>query len=192
MSVAAPRNQWETRHVGVQARAEVDGRTIHGYAIVFNVLSLDLGGFRERILPEAVDRTIRDGVDVRAYFDHDSSKVLGRRSAGTLTMRKDGYGLRVEIDPPDTTVAKDLIASIRRGDITGMSFRFRTFEDDWHMEDAMPVRDVTDMEIGEVSIVSEPAYPQTDAAVRSLQIFQHTLDTRSRELFEYRLRAAGL
>ena len=157
---------------------------IRGYAIVFNKLSLDLGGFRERILPEAVQRTLNEGLDVRALVDHDSSKIIGRTRAGTLVLKKDGRGLGVVIDPPNTSVGRDLMVSVDRGDVSGMSFSFRTLEDDWHMEDGVPIREVLDMTIREVSVVTFPAYPDTDVQVakRSLSEFQagrpqkHTLD----------------
>lgn len=176
MSVAASKQPWETRHIGFEGRAEVsEDKRIRGYAIVFGVKSLDLGGFREVIRPSAVDRTLREGLDVRAYIDHDSGKVLGRTSAGTLRLHKDGHGLRVEISPPNTTMAKDLMVSIKRGDISGMSFRFRALDDEWHMEDGEPVREVIDSIIGEVSVVAEPAYEDTSVAVRSLREFQATI-----------------
>src|SRR5687768_14186230 len=64
-----------------------DDRLIRGHPVVTNVLSENLGGFRERILPEALNRSLK--ADVRALIDHDTSKVLGRTTAGTLTLRKD-------------------------------------------------------------------------------------------------------
>lgn len=159
----------ERRSVVGSVRVDVSTeRRIKGYAIVFDALSLDLGGFRERILPEAVNRTLREGLDVRALVDHDSSKIIGRVTAGTLSLAKDKTGLRVMIDPPQTTVAADLLESIQRGDITGMSFAFRTLEDDWHIEEGEPIREVKDMLIREVSIVSFPAYEDTSVALRSL------------------------
>lgn len=176
------RDPIERRALGGELRVAPDdpaGRRLRGYAIVFNTLSVDLGGFRERILPQAVQRPLREGADVRALVDHDASKVLGRTTVGTLRLRADARGLLAEIDPPDTTIARDLIESVRRGDISGMSFAFRVPNEPpeaWGREDGQVIRTVSDMELYEVSVVSFPAYPVTDVTVaqRSLRAFMET------------------
>jgi len=184
VATATP-STWETRSVGVAYRAEVtDDKRLHGFPIVFYTLSEDFGGFRERILPTAVDRTLREALDVRAYFDHQTSKVLGRVRAGTLRLTKEAHGLRMDNDP-DTSQQwiRDLMKSIKRGDITGMSFRFRDLtpqELRWNFEDDEVIREVHDMIVGEVSIVSEPAYPSTEVAVRSLETFRQDQAPRRR------------
>lgn len=155
-----------------RAEASENGKRIRGYAIVFDSRSVDLGGFYEFIAPEAVDRTLNEGLDVRALVDHDSGKVIGRTRAGTLTLRKDARGLRIEVEPDtDISYANDIMRAVARGDVSGMSFGFRALADEWNYDDKTPVRTVTDMRISEVSIVTFPAYQATDVAVaqRSLQ-----------------------
>jgi HK97 family phage prohead protease len=169
MPVVSPEG-FERRMAVGSIRMDVgQGRRIKGYSIVFDSLSEDLGGFKERIMPAAVNRTLREGLDVRALVDHDSAKILGRITAGTLRIAKDQTGLRADIEPPNTSYSNDLIESISRGDVTGMSFAFRTLEDEWHIEDGEPVREVLDMIIREVSVVTFPAYPETSVAMRSLR-----------------------
>jgi Escherichia/Staphylococcus phage prohead protease len=150
-----------------ELRIETRGlaRVIRGYAIVFQRLSENLGFFREQIAPEAVDRTLKEGVDLRALVNHDGLP-LGRMSAGTLRVEKDIHGLLVEIDPP--AWAEHVTESIKRRDVTGMSFAFRTLKDAWDESTDPPTRTVTDMLMREVSVVTLPAYPQTDVAMRSL------------------------
>ena len=156
----------------LERRAATDitiaGRRITGYAVVFNSPSGDLGGFYEEIRPEAVDRTLRDRLDGRALVDHDASKVLGRTTAGTLRLAKDARGLRVEIDPPDTTAGRDIVELVQRGDVTGMSFSFRVVRphgERFERRDGEPVRIITDMAITDVSVVTYPAYVATDVQV---------------------------
>lgn len=195
MSGKLPPADLERRLLGEVRVDLTDDRKIRGYAIVFNSDSVDLGGFKERILPEAVDRTLREALDVRALVDHDPSKIIGRTKAGTLLLEKKSKGLRVEIDPPNTTVARDILESVSRGDVSGMSFGFRTLEDDWHMEDGQPMREILDMRIFDVSIVSFPAYPATDVQVaqRSLQAFQARQPGRSIDFLRklHRTKLAG-
>jgi HK97 family phage prohead protease len=145
-----------------------DGTAIVGRAIVFDTLSEDLGGFREIIESSAVDRTFAEQIDVRALVDHDPAKIIGRVKAGTLILEKRSDGLHVRITPPDTTAGRDILESVRRGDIDGMSFTFgviRPGGERFEQRQAGLVRIISDMRIVEVSPVTFPAYAATDASV---------------------------
>lgn len=159
---------------GLAVEQRDDGvRRIVGHAAIFNSLSEDLGGFREKIAPGAFAEAIgRD--DVRALWNHDANFVLGRVRAGTLTMREDERGLAVEIDPPDTQWARDLLVSMARGDVTQMSFGFRVERggQTWEKTDTGSVRTITRASLFDVSPVTYPAYTDTDVAVRSLAQWQ--------------------
>jgi HK97 family phage prohead protease len=150
-------------------------KKIAGYASVFNSPSVDLGGFREIVKPGAFDRNFGPNgptADVRALVDHDPSKILGRTKSGTLSLSVRSKGLYVEIDPPDTQVARDLMKTIERGDVDAMSFGFRTHGDKWGKKDGETIRELTDVELFDVSAVTFPAYPDTQVALRSLDLFQ--------------------
>jgi len=159
----------ERRVFPIELRAKDDGsNTIFGYASVFDQWSEDLGGFKERVRPGAFTKTIEES-DVRALFNHDPNYVLGRNKAGTLKLEEDKKGLAIEVDPPDTQWARDLTTSIKRGDITQMSFGFQTVKDEWDNEDKSAVtRDLVEVRLYDVSPVTYPAYPQTTVAVRDL------------------------
>lgn len=139
-------------------------RVIRGHAAVFNLRSGDLGGFREVIAPGAFARSIRED-DIRALFNHDAGVILGRNRAGTLRLREDTRGLLTEIEPPDTQAARDVMALIERGDVSQMSFAFRTRKDEWKIEDGITVRTLRDVQVYDVSPVTFPAYPDTDVSV---------------------------
>jgi len=152
--------------------------------IVFNVKSQVLyeprwGHFREVILPEAVDRTMRSAGLVKALWNHNSDIVLGSTRAGTLTLRKTSAGLDMTIRPPSWAAPQ--VETVQRGDVDGMSFSFRVLdggeeklgEDD----DGVPIRGITDMSFSEVSVVTFPAYLQTTVSVsqRSLEFFRTSM-----------------
>lgn len=151
---------------GLQSRG-AGGRTIRGYAALFNSLSEDLGGFREKIAPGAFARAIKEKQDVRALFNHDGNLILGRTKAGTLRLKEDRQGLAVEIDLPDSVFGKDLYASIERGDVSQMSFAFRARKDQWDLVNGESIRTLIDVDIFDVSPVVYPAYSSTVIGVRS-------------------------
>jgi uncharacterized protein len=140
-----------------------------GWASKFNAPSLDLGGFVETVRPGAFARSLRAGTDVLGLIDHDRAMIIGRRSAGTLAIGEDAQGLHVEITPPDTQPARDVIANIRAGNLKAMSFAFRVPPggDQWHLQESPPRRELLDVDLVEVSIVSMPAYTTTSIALRS-------------------------
>ena len=146
---------------------------ISGHAAVFDKLSQDLGGFREKIAPGAFRSSIKG--DVRALFNHNPDFILGRTKTGTLSLEEDRKGLAVDITPPDTDMGRSVVEAVRRGDISQMSFGFRTIKDEWHTDQAgKTVRTLHEVELFDVSPVTFAAYPQTDVSVakRSLEAWQ--------------------
>jgi len=167
--------------------AEGSAPKIYGHAAIFNSLSEDLGGFREQIAPGAFAKTL-DSADIRALFNHDSNIVLGRNKSGTLRLKEDETGLAIEIDPPDTQAARDLIVSMKRGDISQMSFGFRTIADNWAKVNDTWVRTLLEIDLFDVSPVTYPAYISTDVAVRSMQSATKQDDFYSTNLMKMKLK----
>ena len=166
---------------------------LRGHAAVFNSLSLDLGGFKEKIAPGAFSNTLDD--DVRALLNHNWDVLFGRTTAGTLRLAEDRIGLAFEIDPPGTQVARDTVALIERGDLTSMSFGFIAGEDLWEKVGGEVIRTLITIDtLYDVSVVTMPAYPQTDIAVMRARRAQ--LATRAErgqhDLRRRRLRLAEL
>jgi HK97 family phage prohead protease len=173
----------ETRHL-VDAALRVESPAaggaaagppkIVGYAVVYGALSLPMVDrttgvrFRERFRAGAFARAA-DSADVRALVNHDQALILGRTTSGTLRLAEDEHGLRVEIDPPDTQAGRDTAESLRRGDLSGMSLRFYYLEDAWDTSGEVAVREVIEADLDEISICAFPAYPDTSAALRSLE-----------------------
>jgi HK97 family phage prohead protease len=98
----------------------VDGRPrqVTGYALTWNTMSTDRGGFKVRLLPGSATFT----TPTRALYDHDFAQHLASTDNGTLRLFPDDVGVRVEIDLPDTQLGRDVGELVRRRDIKGMSF----------------------------------------------------------------------
>lgn len=164
------RRAFEVQEFRVERR-DGEAPKIIGHAAVFNQLSEDLGGFREQVAAGAFVEAI-EGDDVRALWNHDPNFVLGRNRSKTLALKEDSRGLAIEITPPDTQWARDLLVSMERGDVSQMSFGFsvRPNGQNWGKDDeGRYIRTLTKVRLFDVSPVTFPAYPQTDVAVRSLQ-----------------------
>jgi HK97 family phage prohead protease len=161
----------ETRTLSAQVelRATESG-TLEGYAAVYGT-EADLGYYRETIMPGAFSRAISEMQDVRALMNHDPNFVLGRTASGTLALEEDATGLRVTITPPDTQWARDLRVSIARGDISQMSFGFIAVREDWdHQSPIMPLRQLRDLDLFDVSVVTYPAYADTSISARAARL----------------------
>ena len=165
----------EVRHVDYEVIAETraDGAgtklILRGYAAVFDRLSLNLGGFREKIAVGAFDKVMDN--DVRAVFNHDINMILGRSSAGTLRLTTDDEGLAYEIDLPNTSYARDLHESVTRGDIKENSFKFAVMRDSWSYDEETggEIRTIEEVaRLMDVGPVSFPAYPDATIAIRSM------------------------
>lgn len=178
MTIKTTETETRSLVMPVEHRQSGDTVTVAGYAAVFNS-EADFGGyFREVIAPGAFAATLKTA-DVRAYFDHDRGRVLGRKSAGTLRLHEDERGLAVEIDLPDTTDGRDVQTLIKRGDVSGMSFGFIVRKQQWDETVEPPLRTLQQIELREVSIVSEPAYDDTSIALRSLEHLRDERQSRS-------------
>lgn len=146
---------------------------VEGYALRFNTLSNDLGGFVETISPQALEDA--DLSDVRCLIDHDPSKVLGRTTSETLSLKVDDEGLYFRCRLPDTSYSRDLYENIRLGNINQCSFGFVLDEDGDTVErrdDGLFKRTLNRIRsLFDVSVVTYPAYNDTDVApaLRSIE-----------------------
>ena len=139
-----------------------------GHAAVFNQPEELWDDYIEVIEPGAFTKSISRGDDVRALFNHDCNFVLGRTTNGTLKLSEDDIGLFTEIDPPNTTQARDILELIRRGDISQMSYAFYVTGERNEKVDSKRIRTITSIDLVDVSPVTYPAFPTTDIGLRSL------------------------
>lgn len=143
------------------------GRRLEGYAAVFGVVAR-IGRFAETVLPGAFRATLASGRDVLALADHDPARLLARTSSGSLRLAEDTRGLHFELDLPDTSLGRDMLAMAERRDLGGMSFGFKVSPDGGESWPTSSVRELRSVELIEISVVQAfPAYSQTSVSARS-------------------------
>ena len=169
----------------LKAHSDDDGpKVISGYALKFGTRSHNLGGFIEMIDKRALDQT--DMSDVRALIDHDPSKILGRTSAGTLKLEVDDIGLRFDVTLPNTQYASDLYENLRVGNISNCSFGFMLGKDGdsftRDQETGLPLRSLRNIsKLTDVSVVTYPAYEDTDVTIAKRNLQQYEERNRNPE-----------
>ena len=159
-----------------ELRADGDGLSLSGYAALYGVPSLPIpggprGAFTETIRSGAFADTLSRKPDVTLRYQHNlTSLPLARTKSGTMSLAEDERGLRVSASLPDNEIGRPVRDSIRRGDISGMSFRFRVPSkagEKWNADYSQ--RELLAIQLGaEVSVVDFPAYPDTSVFVRHL------------------------
>ena len=157
----------ETRSIAytnLELRALDDGNTLVGYAAVFDSPSEPMP-YTEYVRRGAFSKTLNDGADVRLLIDHEGVP-LARTKSGTLSLEEDERGLRVEaeLDPENPDAAR-LLSAMRRGDLSQMSFAFKTVKDSYNEDRS--VRELKEVKLFDVSIVTFPAYEDTVAELRT-------------------------
>jgi hypothetical protein len=152
----------------------IGDRAIEGYGIVFQKWSLDLGGFREIILPEAMEGVL-DRSDVLALLNHDISRgILARytKGKGSMGLRITETGVRYNFNAPKYSLGDEVLEGVERGDIRASSFAFTVAPggEQWEKnEDGTWNRTIKAFDkIFDMSMVYSPAYTDTTVAKRSL------------------------
>lgn len=160
------------RRASPGAPTTTDEHAILGYASVFSSLSQDLGGFRERVLPGAFDKSLRDRIDVVARAHHDSAYHLGRVSTGRLKLSVDSRGLRYECQVPNTQAGRDVWELVQLGEIKESSFAFYVDREGQRWlprgEDGLPIRELVNVVLVDVAPVVSGAYSSTVVGARTL------------------------
>ena len=150
-------------------------RIIEGYAIVFNELSEDLGGFREMIMPEAVTEELINKSDIFYLYNHNNDSIPLARSnhgVGSLELTIDDKGLKYRFNCLNT----EFYQLVQRGDLDKSSFAFSLPNDGsgeiWEKSSEYNyIRKITKIEqLFDCSAVLVPAYSATELYARNLNI----------------------
>lgn len=166
------KREWtrEMRTVSSDFQTREDGESliIEGYFSVFNSNYEIAPGMTESIAPGAFTNALSEDSDVRALTNHDTTLVLGRTKARTLSLREDDKGLwgSIEINPKDRD-AVNTYERVKRGDVDQCSFGFDIVSEvTEHREDGSIHWEIQDVRLYEVSVCTFPAYDQTSVAAR--------------------------
>ncbi|HPI82206.1 MAG TPA: HK97 family phage prohead protease [Candidatus Paceibacterota bacterium] len=176
-------NNIETRFFGnedIELRSEESNgrRFITGYAAKYGVRS-KLISEKNQVFYETLNRGSfddvlqREDLDVKLLFNHDKNKILGRypESLEIFTDEK-GLGFRAEI-PMEVSYASDVYNLVKRGILKGNSFAFRCDPNDCNWgkdESGIRTREINKISgLYDVSVVVDPAYPNTEVAARSIE-----------------------
>jgi len=164
----------EKRCVNKEIRTITDDngdKYVEGYALVFNSLSDDLGGFREMILPEAINEEFIRGSDIFCYINHNENNGILARSrygVGSLKLSIDDRGLKYRFKLGKSYHHQQLAEYLERGEIIASSFAFTVQKDEWEKDGDTYIRKIYRFDkIYDVSPVFESAYKATEVALRS-------------------------
>lgn len=141
---------------------------IEGYALIFNVLSKDVGGYKEIVKPGALDGV--DISDVKCLINHADEYVIGRTQAETLELSVDEKGLKFKCSLPNTSYARDIYENIKVGNVNQCSFHCWFPEDgtgiEWSVSKGEYIRTITKISgLIDVSVVTTPAYKEAGVLV---------------------------
>lgn len=166
------------KEIRLNNNISTDSRKVSGYAVVFNSLSEDLGGFREIILPSAITEETIKNSDIIFLLDHKQDRGILARSTkgeGSLRLSVDDKGLYFEFEAPNTALGDELLEGLKRHDYSKCSFAFVVGEDEYKKDNnGNVIRTIKSIrQLYDCSVVVNPAYEETSVTVdeRGLQKF---------------------
>lgn len=179
----------------IEIRTIEDSRKIEGVSIVFNALSNDLGGFRELIIPEAIEGVIEQS-DIFFLYNHTSDRgFLARSKFGIGSLKTDVRedGVYFSFDAPKTALGDEVLEYLKRGDVNQCSFAFAVDTDMWEKQaDGTYIRTITKFKkLYDMSLVDNPAYSQTSACARFAEIKEEERIANEKAMKEAEERAAA-
>jgi HK97 family phage major capsid protein/HK97 family phage prohead protease len=145
-----------------------------------------LGGFTERILPEAVSLDLLNSSDIKVYLEHDKQRGILARSKqgnGSLKYSIDDLGVMYEFEAPNTQLGNEVLEGLNRGDYDESSFAFTVKRDSWETKGGKYYRTIHEIErMYDFSIVADGAYSETYVSVakRSLSDYIAGIDMEVR------------
>ena len=126
-----------------------DGWEVAGYASTW---ARDLGN--DVVQPGAFKQTLDSGARVRFLYAHDAASVLGR----PLSLKEDATGLHGVFKISKTRLGHDVHTLLQDGSLDSFSIGF--LAKDFDYDEKAGVRNLKQIDLLEVSVVSLPMQPQ--------------------------------
>ena len=139
-----------------------------------------IGQFIERICKGAFQKALKRNDDVHILLNHDWSRDLGSTKKGNLELEEDSIGLKARACITD----KDVIQKARNGDLVGWSFGFTDREVENSTEKGMPLREVKDLDLYEVSILDRSKIPAYDGTVITARSENNDMQFRGEDFID--------
>ena len=140
------------------------------------------GLFIEKIEKGAFKRALNRGIDIHFLAEHDKNKILASTRNGSLTLTEDSKGLLMRATISKTSYGKDYYELIKDGILRNMSFGFNVIEDSWKQgKNGTLERSIKDLNLFEVSVVTNPAYPQSNLSARGMDLVEEVEVTEIKE-----------
>jgi HK97 family phage prohead protease len=164
--------------------AEKEGKKHIEGIIPYDSRSVPIWGVTEIIGRTAFNKTLKDNREVRAFWNHNDSFVLGNTKSGTLELEDSEEGLICRCELPNTSYANDLYEIVSRGDVRTMSFGFRPVK--WLDDEGGKVRTLKEVQLDEVSYgVTYAAYQETNSQTYMRGFMKRKIDIeRINEILE--------
>ena len=153
----------------MRANGEEDP-VVEGYGILYDSEIELFPKFFEKIGRGAFTKSLNKREVIKSYFNHDSDKVLSTTGSDpALTLREDERGVFFSSPIPPTSYGNDLKINLKRKNVAGSSFAFTVDKQDWEerKEDGSIHRTILEGTIYEIGPVTDPAYVQTGATLKS-------------------------
>jgi HK97 family phage prohead protease len=172
----------------MDVKVDKEKRIIQGRAVVYNSMSNELrtsngDKFKEIIQPGALSNSLANN-DILAFKEHNPEMLLGRKSAGTLMLEDRNDGLYVSINIPETSYGEDTLVSAMRGDLKGFSFGFNSPKARSYSKSGEKIREISSLNLREVSIVANPAYNETSLSVVRSEDFVEEIKEENKVVIE--------
>ena len=150
--------------------------TISGYINQTEQYSHVLGQrkkFREKIQKGCFQRALEKATNINLLYEHNPKAILSSTKGGHMTLEEDEIGLKITAKIIPTSLGKDVHQLIKAKVVNGCSFGFRMLKDSWKKaSDGMLLRTIEEMELFEVTVCENGAYPQGLVSARGINVIE--------------------